>query len=62
MDSTSELAAKMEKVTKWERTEGEHPLQSTWAFWYDKKLNKKSDASEYRAGLHKIGSFDTVEV
>lgn len=45
---------------------GENPLQTSWAFWYDKKQRwtdptKKGDVQEYKGHLHKIASFDTVE-
>jgi translation initiation factor 4E len=48
-----------------EKQEGDHPLQTAWAFWYDKKQrydpNKGADTNEYKGNLHKIASFDTVE-
>lgn len=50
-----------------ERQEGDHPLQTAWAFWYDQKLRPKvtagaSDAvTEYRSNLHKLCVFDSVE-
>ncbi|CAM9408871.1 unnamed protein product [Ascophyllum nodosum] len=41
---------------------GEHPLQTGWTFWYDKKVPKKAqDQNSYQASLHKAGSFNTVE-
>mmetsp|Transcript_3605 Transcript_3605/g.5593 ORF Transcript_3605/g.5593 Transcript_3605/m.5593 type:complete len:237 (-) Transcript_3605:165-875(-) len=52
----------MENSTVWDNAQSEHPLQTDWAFWYDKKQNKKvAGASEYRASLVKLGSFNTVE-
>jgi translation initiation factor 4E len=39
---------------------GEHKLQTSWAFWYAKGSNFK-DATEYLNSLQKIGAFDTVE-
>mmetsp|Transcript_26423 Transcript_26423/g.26673 ORF Transcript_26423/g.26673 Transcript_26423/m.26673 type:complete len:241 (-) Transcript_26423:150-872(-) len=51
----------MEQSTTWVREEGDHPLQTSWAFWYDKKQHKKQASDEFRAHLHKLGSFDTVE-
>jgi hypothetical protein len=51
----------MDNSSIWERKEGDHPLQTPWAFWYDKKQSKKTDTAEYRSRLQKIGSFDTVE-
>lgn len=47
-----------------EAAEGDHPLQTGWAFWYDKKQRydpNKVDSNEYKGNLHKIGSFSTVE-
>ena len=43
------------------REENDHPLQTAWAFWYDKKQSKKTDTAEFRGQLHKLGSFDSVE-
>lgn len=61
----SELAAQLTKNTTWSKVVGEeeHRLQTSWSFWYDKKATKRTGqgANEYRAGLHKIGTFDTVE-
>jgi len=51
----------MEQSTKWVREEGDHALQTAWAFWYDKKQYKKQASDEFRASLQKIGSFDTIE-
>lgn len=41
--------------------EGDHPLQTGWAFWYDKKQSKKTDTTEFMGQLHKIGTFNSVE-
>jgi translation initiation factor 4E len=49
--------------------ENYHPLETAWAFWYDKKqrhtpndpVKSKMDVNEYKGQLHKIASFDTVE-
>lgn len=43
-----------------ERSENDHPLHTSWSFWYDKK-GKVSDPSEYKSRLHRLGSFDSVE-
>lgn len=51
----------MENSSVWNKGFEEHALQSPWAFWYDKKQSRKSDPSEYKDRLHKLGSFDTVE-
>jgi translation initiation factor 4E len=43
--------------------EGDHPLQTGWAFWYDKKqrYDPNKDSAEYKGHLHKLGSFSSVE-
>lgn len=47
--------------------ENSHPLQTAWAFWYDKKQRydpnkaQSNDPNEYKGQLHKIGAFDSVE-
>lgn len=52
----------MENSTVWDKGADEHHLQTAWSFWYDRKQTKKvGGASEYRATLIKLGSFDTVE-
>ena len=51
----------MENSSAWQKCSGDHPLQTAWAFWYDKKQLKKTDGTEFRNKLQKIGSFDTVE-
>jgi hypothetical protein len=51
----------MENTSVWVTNSNDHPLQTAWAFWYDKKQTKKTDGTEFRNKLHKIGSFDTVE-
>ncbi len=51
----------MENSCVWAKDAGHNPLQSAWAFWYDKKQSRKTDSAEFRARLHKVGSFDTVE-
>jgi translation initiation factor 4E len=45
------------------KEEGDHPLQTGWAFWYDKKqrYDPNKDPTEYKGHLHKIGAFNTVE-
>eukprot|EP01036_Dinobryon_divergens_P057857 gene57857-77206_t len=56
-----ENVGQMDQSTVWERSEGDHSLQTSWAFWYDKKQHRKQQSDEFRASLHKLGSFDTVE-
>ena len=51
----------MQQSSVWTKNTADHPLQTAWAFWYDKKQVKKTDETEFRNKLHKIGSFDTVE-
>ena len=43
------------------REAGDHPLNSAWSFWYDKKQSRKTGTVEFRSGLHKLGTFDTLE-
>lgn len=42
---------------------GDHDLQSSWSFWYDRKQNKKigHDAMDFRGQLQKLATFETVE-
>lgn len=66
MAKVVEVAAPVGEVTtttfaKIEKEAGNHPLQTAWCFWYDKKQSKRTDTSEFRGQLHKIGTFDTVE-
>ena len=53
----------MENSTVWPKEEISHPLQTSWAFWYDAKKGRshRTAAVDYAQKLHKIGSFDTVE-
>jgi translation initiation factor 4E len=46
---------------KIEREEGDHPLQTGWTVWYDRKQSKKTDTQEFKTQLQKIASFDSVE-
>jgi translation initiation factor 4E len=55
------MAGQMENSLQWIREEGEHPLQTSWSFWYDKKQSRKTNTNEFRERLHKLGSFDTIE-
>ena len=48
----------MNMSTRWERAEGEHQLQTPWAFWYDKKQNKKHQQSTY-GSIHNE-TFETM--
>ncbi len=44
------------------RGPNDHPLQTGWCFWYDKKCSGRLvTPAEFRNRLHKIGAFDTVE-
>lgn len=51
----------MENSAEWTKESGEHPLQTPWSFWYDKKQSRKTDSAEFYSRLTKLGSFDTVE-
>lgn len=60
----SASVGQMNNSTVWGREEGAayHALQTPWSFWYDTKLPRhKTNAVDFKANLHKIGSFDTVE-
>ena len=57
---TSEDIGQM-NVGRMARLPGDHLLSTSWSFWYDKKQTKKTDTSEFRQRLNKIGTFDTVE-
>lgn len=51
-----------EKSFTWATGATDHPLQTSWSFWYDKKPSKRStDPADYRSQLVKVGSFGTVE-
>eukprot|EP01138_Halocafeteria_seosinensis_P011252 gb/GECG01011494.1/.p1 GENE.gb/GECG01011494.1/~~gb/GECG01011494.1/.p1 ORF type:complete len:244 (+),score=38.41 gb/GECG01011494.1/:1-732(+) len=47
----------------------QHPLESAWTFWYDKKLTRQEYVEakrqnpdfQYQDNLNKLGTFDTVE-
>lgn len=58
--STESNIGQME-VGRIERSPGDRPLTTAWSFWYDKKQSKKTDTTEFRQRLHKLGTFDTVE-
>jgi len=41
---------------------GEHPLESAWSFWFDKKFpNSLATIINYAENIKYIGSFNTVE-
>lgn len=39
----------------------EHPLSTSWCFWYDKKMPKRIDAGTYQLNLQQVATFSTVE-
>lgn len=55
------------KVKEGEFAEGEHPLETSWTLWFDKKQSVKTnkdssaDTTAYLGGLSQLGSFNTVE-
>ncbi|KAG7389450.1 hypothetical protein PHYPSEUDO_010335 [Phytophthora pseudosyringae] len=57
--ANKEVAAAPAIVEKGE--EEEHPLQTGWSLWYDKKMPKKIDVGTYQSNLQKIATFSTVE-
>jgi len=40
---------------------GQHPLETPWTFWFDKKQTKQSTVGNYQENLRRIGTFKTVE-
>ena len=46
---------------KIEKEPGDHPLQTAWSFWYDKKQSRKTDTTEFRGQLQKLGTFESIE-
>jgi len=40
---------------------GEHPLETAWTFWYDKRSSDRKDSQDYSDGLKQLGTFNTVE-
>lgn len=41
--------------------EGEHPLENTWCFWFDKRTRVKGTRTNYESNLKRIGAFCTIE-
>ncbi len=41
--------------------EGEHPLETPWTFWYDKKSYKKTSTGVFYNKLRKLCTFSTIE-
>jgi translation initiation factor 4E len=40
----------------------DHPLETPWTFYFDKKLAKATiDFHDFQQNLHKLGSFNTIE-
>jgi translation initiation factor 4E len=41
----------------------EHPLETMWTFYFDKKLAKQAtiDFHDFQQNLHKLGAFNTIE-
>lgn len=39
----------------------EHPLETAWTFWYDKKTSNRKESDQYIEGLRQLGSFNTIE-
>lgn len=55
-----------QQTTNWGGNKGskDHPLQSSWAFWYDKKQRfniSTYDADIFRNRLVKLATFDSIE-
>lgn len=39
----------------------EHPLETAWSFWFDKKMPQKADKKVFQQNLQKLCTFETVE-
>ena len=54
--------SQMHKSTVWTSNDNDHPLETPWCFWYDKKTPYKQETPiSYRSKLVKLGSFNTIE-
>lgn len=40
---------------------GEHPLETSWTLWVDKKGGDRKAHSAYMEGLKQVGTFNTIE-
>mmetsp|Transcript_143133 Transcript_143133/g.398840 ORF Transcript_143133/g.398840 Transcript_143133/m.398840 type:complete len:230 (-) Transcript_143133:124-813(-) len=61
-------ACREEKMTHaWPRVQagespaGEHPLETAWTLWVDKKTTDRKEQSAYMEGLKQLGTFQTIE-
>ena len=54
-------AAVAQRVQTGDFPENEHPLETGWTVWYDRKSLNKQESDQYIEGLHPLGSFNTVE-
>mmetsp|Transcript_32194 Transcript_32194/g.75600 ORF Transcript_32194/g.75600 Transcript_32194/m.75600 type:complete len:214 (+) Transcript_32194:135-776(+) len=41
--------------------ESEHPLETAWTFWVERRGNDRKQQGDYLKGLQQIGTFRTVE-
>mmetsp|Transcript_97014 Transcript_97014/g.313269 ORF Transcript_97014/g.313269 Transcript_97014/m.313269 type:complete len:233 (-) Transcript_97014:95-793(-) len=41
--------------------DGEHPLETAWTLWVDKKSSDRKEQSAYIEGLKQLGTFRTIE-
>ncbi|KAK8807181.1 hypothetical protein WA158_003940 [Blastocystis sp. Blastoise] len=55
-ENNTSADVKEEKVEK----EGEHKLETSWSFWYDRKI-MRGEQKEYKNNLKLLGTFDTIE-
>mmetsp|Transcript_64395 Transcript_64395/g.112430 ORF Transcript_64395/g.112430 Transcript_64395/m.112430 type:complete len:214 (-) Transcript_64395:79-720(-) len=49
------------RVKESEYPEGEHPLETAWTLWIDKKGGDRKEQDAYISGLKQVGTFNTVE-
>mmetsp|Transcript_49566 Transcript_49566/g.146451 ORF Transcript_49566/g.146451 Transcript_49566/m.146451 type:complete len:225 (-) Transcript_49566:50-724(-) len=53
--------AKAKQVPLADCPPGEHPLETAWTLWVDKKSSDRKASSAYMEGLKQLGTFSTVE-
>eukprot|EP00386_Alphamonas_edax_P013718 GDKI01042306.1.p2 GENE.GDKI01042306.1~~GDKI01042306.1.p2 ORF type:complete len:270 (+),score=96.66 GDKI01042306.1:83-892(+) len=49
------------RVKEGEYPSGEHPLETAWTFWYERKMHARQSCEDYQKNLKPIGTFNTVE-
>ncbi|EEQ97317.1 Eukaryotic translation initiation factor 4E type, putative [Perkinsus marinus ATCC 50983] len=49
------------RVKEGEYPSNEHPLETAWTFWFDRKSGDRRESDAYVEGLKQAGTFNTVE-